>query len=64
MLSFREYVGAVGSSLKTVAGRNFKKSFPDLLNEHMLLKLDKSGKYVLKSIREQKKCGEISVRKM
>jgi hypothetical protein len=47
MLSFREYVGAVGSSLKTVARRNFKKSFPDLLNEHMLLKLDKSGKYVL-----------------
>ena len=46
MLSFREYVGAVGDSLKTITARQFKKSFPELLNEHMLLKLDKSGKYV------------------
>ena len=41
MLSFREYVGAVGDSLKTITARQFKKSFPELLNEHMLLKLDK-----------------------
>jgi len=47
MLSFREYVSAVGSSIRTVASRKFKETYDHVLSDSKIVMLDKSGKYVL-----------------
>jgi len=47
MLSFREYVAAVGSSVRTVASRKFKETYDQVLAESKIVMLDKTGKYVL-----------------
>ena len=47
MLSFREYVSAVGSSIRTVASRKFRETYEQVLAESKIVMLDKTGKYVL-----------------